>query len=61
LGNKNAIHGIVLDHSAKVVPPNCTLLHLTTMLHGDDDDSFLERAAIVLLPADSVRVVSCVV
>lgn len=55
LGNKNAIHGIVLDHSAKVVPPNCTLLHLTTMLHGDDDDSFLERAAIALLPADSVE------
>jgi Rab proteins geranylgeranyltransferase component A len=55
LGNKNAIHGIVLDHSAKVVPPNCTLLHLTTTLKGDTDDSFLERAAIALLPADSVE------
>lgn len=55
LDNKNAIHGIVLDHSAKVVPPNCTLLHLTTTLYGDDDDSFLERAAMALLPADSVE------
>jgi RAB protein geranylgeranyltransferase component A len=55
LGNENAIHGIVLDSTVKVVPPNCTLLHLTTTVEGDIDDSVLERAAEALLPTNAVE------
>jgi hypothetical protein len=51
LGNKNAIHGIV-----GLFGPGCSdTPHLTTSLQGDTHDSFLERAVIALLPADSVE------
>jgi RAB protein geranylgeranyltransferase component A len=55
LGNENAIHGIVLDHTVKVVPPNCSLLHLTTTVEGEIDDSLLEQAMQALLPANAVE------
>ncbi|KAI2506562.1 GDP dissociation inhibitor [Fragilaria crotonensis] len=55
LGNENAIHGIVLDHTVKVVPPNCTLLHLTTTVEGEIDDSLLGHAMQALLPANAIE------
>jgi len=55
LNNENAIHGIAFDSSVKVVPPNCTLLHLTTTVHNVIEPSLLEAAAKALLPEGAVE------
>jgi RAB protein geranylgeranyltransferase component A len=55
LNNDNAIHGIAFDSSVKVVPPNCTLLHLTTTVQDVTEHSVLENAAKALLPEGAVE------
>lgn len=55
LNNENAIHGIAFDSTMKVVPPNCTLLHLTTTVHDVIEHSLLDDAAKALLPDGAVE------
>jgi len=55
LGNSHAIHGIILDSSVSVAPRGCTLLHLTTTIHGGEEATdetagvLLERAQEAVL------------
>eukprot|EP00934_Nitzschia_sp_Nitz4_P005031 Nitzschia sp. Nitz4//scaffold321_size20361//3889//6051//NITZ4_008682-RA/size20361-processed-gene-0.34-mRNA-1//-1//CDS//3329547772//5021//frame0 len=49
--NPHAIHGIVLDQSVHVVPANSTLLHLTTTLEEDTDESILVLAVEAITKA----------
>jgi Rab proteins geranylgeranyltransferase component A len=52
LNNVNVIHGMVLDESLKVAPPNCTLVHLSTVVELDCTDALLDAALRALLSED---------
>ena len=57
LGNRNAVHGIVLDSSAGVAPDlldgaPCTVLHLTTTVEGEEaEGGVLDRVAAAIVAA----------
>lgn len=53
LENEYAIHGIILDSSVNVAPPNCTLVHLTTTVDGEIDEAVMEGAVKALLSEEA--------
>lgn len=52
-----AIHGITMDESVQVAPNGCSILHLTTTISNDDDETLgiLDQAAARILKASAAN------